>query len=163
MDKSQIGNTSAPITMHIERGKIREFARAIKDDNPVYRDEEIANQTAGGIMPPPTFTMTSGFWDGGPRKPLLTFDIRRLLHGEQEFEYLAPIHAGDVLTATTRVADVYEKEGSRGGKMTLGILETTFVNQRGETVLLSRSTLIETGGVVERDSLTKHETLRAKN
>lgn len=150
MDKSEIGNTSAPITMHIERGKIREFARAIKDDNPVYRDEELA-KNVGGIMSPPTFTMTSTFWDDGPRRPLLTFDVRRLLHGEQEFEYLAPLHAGDVLTATTRVADVYEKQGARGGKMTLGILETTFVNQHGEEVLVSRSTVIETGGVVRRD------------
>src|SRR5262245_44947446 len=150
MEKSEIGNTSEPLTMHIERGKIREFARAIKDDNPLYRDEEYAKAKAGGIMPPPTFTMTSTFWDDGQRKPLLTYDFRRLLHGEQEFEYLAPIHAGDVLTSTTRVADVYEKEGSRGGKMTLGIIETTFVNQRGEKVLVSRSTLIETAGVVER-------------
>jgi acyl dehydratase len=149
MDKSEIGNTGVSVTMHIERGKIREFARAIKDDNPIYRDEAYANEKAGGILPPPTFTMTLGFWDDGPRKPLLTYDLRRLLHGEQEFEYLAPIHAGDVLTATTRVADVYEKEGSRGGKMTLGITETTFVNQRGETVLVSRSTVIETGGVVK--------------
>ena len=150
MQKSEIGNTSAPLTMHIERGKIREFARAIKDDNPLYRDEEHAKKQAGGIMPPPTFTMTSTFWSDGPGKPLLTYDFRRLLHGEQEFEYLAPIHAGDVLTSTTRVADVFEKEGSRGGKMTLGIIETTFVNQRGEKVLLSRSTLIETAGVVEK-------------
>ena len=137
--------------MHVELGKIREFARAIKDDNPIYRDEEVARKRAGGIMPPPTFTMTVGFWDDGPRKPLLTYDLRRLLHGEQEFEYLAPIHAGDVLTSTTRVADVFEKEGSRGGKMTLGIIETTFVNQRGETVLRSRSTLIETGKVVKKE------------
>jgi acyl dehydratase len=151
MDKSEIGNTSTAITMHVERGKIREFARAIKDDNPVYRDEAFAKESVGAILPPPTFTMTSGFWDDGPRKPLLTFDVRRLLHGEQEFEYLAPIHAGDVLTLSTRVADVYEKEGSRGGRMTLGILETTFVNQKGEKVLVSRSTVIETAGVVQRD------------
>lgn len=150
MNKSEIGNSSAPVTMHVERGKIREFARAIKDDNPIYRDEAIARERAGGVMPPPTFSMTIGFWDDGPRQPLLTYDLRRLLHGEQEFDYLAPVHAGDVLTATTCVADVYEKEGSRGGKMTLGILETTFVNQRGEKVLVSRSTLIETGGVVGR-------------
>lgn len=150
MDKSEIGKTSSPVTMHIERGKIREFARAVKDDNPIYRDEVYARKAAGGIVPPPTFTMTVGFWDDGPRKPLLTYDLRRLLHGEQEFEYLAPVHAGDVLTATTRVADVYEKEGSRGGKMTLGITETTFVNQRGEKVLLSRSTLIETAAVVKK-------------
>jgi acyl dehydratase len=102
-------------------------------------------------MPPPTFTMTLGFWDDGRSRPLLTYDVRRLLHGEQEFEYLAPVYAGDVLTATARVADVYEKAGSRGGSMTFGVLETTFTNQHGEKVLISRSTLIETAGAVKKE------------
>jgi len=151
MQKSEIGNTGTPVTMHVERGKIREFARAIKDDNPIYFDEVHATQTAGGIMPAPTFSMTLGFWDQGRQRPLLTYDVRRLLHGEQEFEYLAPIYAGDVLTATARVADVYEKQGSRGGTMTFGILETTFTNQRGESVLISRSTLVETAAPVKKE------------
>jgi acyl dehydratase len=151
MNKSEIGNTGKPVRMHVERGKIREFARAIKDDNPLYFDEEYAKQTAGGLMPPPTFSMTLGFWDDGRGRPLLTYDVRRLLHGEQEFEYLAPIHAGDVLTATGRVADVYEKAGSRGGTMTFGVVETTFTNQRGEKVLVSRSVLIETAAPVKKE------------
>ncbi|MBI3784988.1 MAG: MaoC family dehydratase N-terminal domain-containing protein [Deltaproteobacteria bacterium] len=152
MDKSEIGNVGNAVTMPIERGKIREFAKAIKDDNPLYFDEDYARKVAGGIVPPPTFTMTSGFWDEGPRKPLLTYDVRRLLHGEQEFEYLAPVHAGDILTGTTRVSDVYEKQGSRGGTMTFGTLETTFTNQRGEKVLISRSTLVETAAPVKKES-----------
>ena len=151
MNKREIGNTGAPVTMHLERGKIREFARAIKDTNPIYFDEAYARAAAGGIMAPPTFSMTSAFWDDGPRTPLLTYDVRRLLHGEQEFEYLAPMYAGDVLTGTARVADVYEKTGSRGGTMTFGVIETTFTNQRGEPVLIARSTLVETAGVVKKD------------
>ena len=39
VDKSAIGRTGEPVTMHIERGKIQEFARAIKDDDPLYFDE----------------------------------------------------------------------------------------------------------------------------
>jgi acyl dehydratase len=151
MNKSEIGNAGSPVTMHVERGKIREFARAIKDGNPIYFDEEYAKRVAGGIMPPPTFSMTLGFWDDGRSRPLLTYDVRRLLHGEQEFEYLAPIHAGDVLTASGRVSDVFEKAGSRGGTMTFGVIETTFTNQRGEQVLISRSTLIETAGPVKKE------------
>ena len=151
MNRSEIGNTGRPVTMHVERGKIREFARAIKDDNPIYFDVAYAQQRAGGLVPPPTFTMTLGFWEDGRPRPLLTYDVRRLLHGEQEFEYLAPVHAGDVLTATARVTDVYEKAGSRGGTMTFGVIETTFTNQRGETVLVSRSTLIETAAAVKKE------------
>ncbi|MFQ5665629.1 MAG: MaoC family dehydratase N-terminal domain-containing protein, partial [Candidatus Binatia bacterium] len=70
MDKSEIGNTSAPVTMLVERGKIREFARAIKDDNPIYFEEEYARRVAGGIVPPPTFSMTMGFWAEGSGRPL---------------------------------------------------------------------------------------------
>ena len=54
VDKSYIGRSGAPVTMHVERGKIREFARAIKDDDPMYFDEAHATREAGGIMPPVT-------------------------------------------------------------------------------------------------------------
>ncbi|MGH7950151.1 MAG: FAS1-like dehydratase domain-containing protein, partial [Candidatus Binataceae bacterium] len=77
------------------------------------------------------------------------FDIRRILHGEQEFEFYKPIFVGDVLTGQARVADLYEKEGGRGGKMTFLVVETEYKNQRGEKVALARSTLIETGQAVK--------------
>ena len=150
MDKDAIGRTSTPMTMRIEYGKIREFARAIKDDNPIYFDEEHAKREAGGIMPPPTFTMTQAFWEDGRGRIPLDMDLRRVLHGGQEFEYVRPIHAGDVLTAQGRVADVYKKPGKRGGEMTFAVFETEFRNQRGEVVLYSRSTIIETAKAVEK-------------
>jgi len=76
-------------------------------------------------------------------------DYRRLLHGEQEFEYLRPIHAGDVLTFRSRTKDVFEKEGRRGGKMLFVIGETEFRNQRGEVVAYTRNTAIQTEGAVK--------------
>jgi len=148
MDRSEIGATGTPQTMHVELGKIREFARAIKDPNPLYLDPAQAAAVSGGVVAPPTFTMTLAHWDDGKGRPRLNMDLRRVLHGEQEFEYLGPVRAGDVLTAVTRLADAYEKAGSRGGTMKFRVLETEFTNQRGELVLRSRSTLIETGRVV---------------
>lgn len=151
MDKSAVGKTSAPVTMHIERGKIREFARAIKDGNPVYFDEEYARRTVGGIMPPPTFLMTMALWDDGKDRVDLGMDLRRLLHGEQEFEYLRPIYAGDVLTAQGKVERMFEKQGARGGTMNFAVLATEFRNQHGELVAISRSTVIETGQTVKHE------------
>lgn len=151
MDKADIGRVGEPQVVHVEFGKIREFARAIKDDNPLYFDPEHAKREAGGVLAPPTFTMTLAHWDNGKGRPQLDMDLRRLLHGEQEFEYLKPIHAGDVLTAVTRVANVFEKAGSRGGTMKFAVLETEFKNQKGDLVMRSRSTLIETGQTVKRD------------
>lgn len=150
MEKDAIGRTSAPVTLRIEQGKIREFARAIKDDNPVYFGEEYARREADGIPPPPTFSMTQAFWDDGRGRIPLDMDLRRVLHGGQEFEYVAPIRAGDVLTAQGRVADVFKKPGKRGGEMTFAVLETEYRNQRDEVVLYSRSTIIETAKAVEK-------------
>ena len=150
MDKDAIGRTGVPVTMRVEHGKIREFARAIKDDNPVYFDEDYARKEAGGIMPPPTSTMPVALWNDGGGRPLLDMDLRRLLHGGQEFEFVKPIHAGDIVTAQTRVADVYTKPGKRGGEMTFAVTETELKNQHGEVVLYSRSTLIETAKPVEK-------------
>lgn len=146
-NKNDIGKVGKPITIRIEAGKIREFAKSIKDPNPLYSDESAAAEI-GGIMPSPTFLMTVAHWDDGTGQPRIDIDLPRLLHGEQEFEYLKPIHAGDVLTAVTRVTNVFEKSGGRGGSMTFTILDTEFTNQKGEKVAISRGTLIETGQVV---------------
>jgi acyl dehydratase len=150
VDKSYIGQSGAPVTMHVERGKIREFAQAIKDDDPLYFDEEYARAEAGGIMPPVTFLQTIQHWDrDGSGRAHLPFDLKRVLHGEQEYEFLAPIHAGDVLTAVSRIVDVYEKPGKRGGSMNFAVAETEYKNQRGDVVARARHITIETGQVVK--------------
>jgi acyl dehydratase len=149
VDKSAIGRTGEPVIMHVERGKIQEFARAIKDDDPLYYDEGHAAKEAGGIMPPVTFLQTVAHWDDGRGRPRLPFDLKRVLHGEQEFEFLAPIHAGDVLTVVSKIVDVYEKPGKRGGSMTFAVTETEYRNAKGVLVARARAVGIETGQVVK--------------
>ncbi|MGH7878474.1 MAG: FAS1-like dehydratase domain-containing protein, partial [Candidatus Binataceae bacterium] len=80
--------------------------------------------------------------------PPMQFDLRRILHGEQEFELFKPILVGDVLTGVAKVAEIYEREGGRGGKMTFMVTEIEYKNQTGEKVAIARSTLIETGQAV---------------
>ena len=150
VDKSYIGRTGAPVTMHVERGKIREFAHAIKDDDPMYFDEAHAGREAGGIMPPVTFLQTVQHWDNdGSGRARVPFDLKRVLHGEQEYEFLLPIHAGDVLTAVSRIVDVDEKPGKRGGSMTFAVTETEYRNAQGALVARARAVGIETGQVVK--------------
>jgi acyl dehydratase len=146
----RIGRTGEPSTMRVEFGKVREFARAIKDENPLYFDEAHAKRVAGGVMPPPTFTMTQAFWEEPASRIELGLDLRRVLHGEQEFEYVKPIYAGDTLTAKARVSNVEKRPGKRGGEMTLVTVETEYKNQKGEVCLYSRSTIIETAKPVEK-------------
>ena len=149
VDRSYIGRQGKPVTMHVEWGKIREFARAIKDDDPLYFDEQHARTEAGGVWAPVTFLQTLRFWDDGRGSVRPPFDLKRTLHGEQEYEFFKPVLAGDTLTAVNRIVDLYEKPGKRGGTMTFCVTETDFTNQRGEVVARARQVGIETGQVVK--------------
>lgn len=136
-DKSIIGTEVGTTSFPVERGKIREFAKAVLDDDPAYEDER--------PPAPPTFSMTVAFWPrAGGTTPDLGLDLGRVLHGEQQFEYLGEVRAGDTLTGRSRISDVYTKEGRRGGTMTFVVFETTFANQRSEDVIVSRNVIVET-------------------
>ena len=148
IDKSLIGKKGTPFTVPIEWSKVREFARAIRDPNPVYFDPDLAKKECGGIPVPPTFLQAASFWMDERSMPSANIDLKRILHGEQEFEFLKPIFVGDVLTGVARVSDVYEKEGGRGGKMGFMVTEIEYKNQQGETVAFARATLVETGQAV---------------
>jgi hydroxyacyl-ACP dehydratase HTD2-like protein with hotdog domain len=91
---------------------------------------------------------TVNFWMGGGTSPLvqLDMDLRRLLHGGQEYVFHGPPpRAGTELTFQTRVDKIYEKEGRRGGTMTFVETVTEFRDPDGTVVAEARSTAIETG------------------
>ncbi|NGQ93592.1 MaoC family dehydratase [Brevibacillus sp. SYP-B805] len=141
-----IGYEFEPYRFVVERGKIREFALAIEDDNPIYVDRAAAAAAGfSDVTIPPTFPTVIDMW-GGPDffalVEALQLDLLKVLHGEQEYEYLGDIYPGDEIQARTRVADAKTKAGTSGG-MHLITLETRYANQRGETVLISRSTIVE--------------------
>jgi acyl dehydratase len=147
-----MGKEFPPFELPIERGKIRELAMAIGDDNPIYSDPAYAAQTEfRAILAPPTFTVTKAFWRKGASvvSEMAGLDPRFRLHGEEEFEYYQPILAGDILTCRSKITEAYEKPGKRGGKMTFIVLEFTFYNQKGEKVSVSRTTTIHTEGAVK--------------
>lgn len=141
-NKEAVGKEGPAYEMAVERGKIREFARATKADWAGYFDSETPPV-------PPTFLTTAQFWqppEAGALWRELDIDLRRLLHGEQEYVFPnGPPRAGVKLTAQTRVESVFEKEGKRGGSMTFVITVTDFRDPSGEVVAQARSTAIETG------------------
>jgi acyl dehydratase len=146
MDKSVAGKSFAPYEFRVERGKIKEFADAVGDPNPLYRDPIVAAQAGFAAIPaPPTLLRTFLYETSESRNALGVKDWSYIVHGEQEFEYLAPVVAGDVLTAQDRIVSVTEKESKRAGTLQIGVIETVFKNQRGETVQIARRTLVETG------------------
>lgn len=154
--EEKVGESAVTVEdFHIERGKVEEFARAITEDNPAYRDEEAAEEQGFERIPAPlTFTRVSSF----PRYRAVEgrgidigFRQEYAIHGEQEYEYERPLQVGDTLTGETTLTDVYQREGGRGGTMTIAKLETEYRDQDGELVLTERSTVLETGGAIEPD------------
>jgi acyl dehydratase len=145
MDLDAAGKSFPPYEFHVERGKIREFADAIEDSNPIYRDPAYARSVLGGIIAPPTLLRTFLYEPRAASEALKVADWSYIVHGEQEFEYLAPVFAGDVLTAQDRIVSITEKESRRAGKLQIAVIETTFHNQNGQKVQVARRTLVETG------------------
>jgi acyl dehydratase len=147
-DSSSIGRELDQFPLPVDRSKVREFARALHDDDPIYDDDGTARDAGyPGIPAPLTFAAASmHFRDDLQLFEQLNLDLRRVLHGESSWEYLAPVNVGDELSAQRRVVDVATRPGKRGGEMTLVTFEIEFVNQRGDTVLLERDVVIQTGG-----------------
>ena len=132
----------------IERGKVREFALAVGEDNPIFFDVDAARaQGLPDIVAPPTFTVTQ-IWQISRelREEQLgaNLDYERVLHGEQEFEYQRLPFAGEILRATMRISKDSTKAGKRGGEMRFVTYESRFVDVQGEDVLTAYYTLIET-------------------
>lgn len=135
------GRTGGKFRMPIERGKIREFARATGSDNPGYLEGH-------DVFIPPTFLVTQAFWQDAASEPweLAGLDLKGALHAEQEFLFHgAPPRAGTELTFQTSIEEVYERQGKRGGKMTFVVALTRYWDSDGRLVAEGRATAVETG------------------
>ena len=146
LDKSKIGHEFTPFSAYVEKGRLKFFAEAISETNPIYTDEQAAADAGYKSLPaPPTFPMVLDF--EGPENmavlPLLDIDIAKILHGSQEFEYFAPICAGDTITITSKISDMFDK---KGGALEFVVSESTYTNQDGDAVAKAVSTLVVRNG-----------------
>ena len=140
LNQSLKGKDYGEVSFTVERDRVVQFADAIGDDNPIYRDAEAAK--AAGYpeqVAPPTFLTT--FRDESTNTAAfleeLGTDISRILHGEQEFEIHRPIKPGETFLCRGRVVDIYEKAG-KSGPMAFVVRETTATDGEGEIVAVSR-------------------------
>ncbi len=131
----------------VETGKIREYAKSLGLEDPVYSDVAAAKDAGfPNLVAPPTFTRQ--FWfDNDDNDPMrhLGFDLGRRLLGGYSFEYIKPIFAGMTLIGKNSVFSWEVKKGRKGGEMTFVVIKTEFRNQNGELVQIDYRTLIETG------------------
>jgi hypothetical protein len=126
--RARIGTESPPVEAAVEAGHLKRFAEAIGDPNPRWVKEA-----------PPTFFVALA--PGSMHLAEAEEYGKGWLNGGNRFEYFLPLKVGDRVTATGRIADVYEKGGSSGNLLFI-IFETDYANQEGQLVARLRSTAI---------------------
>ncbi len=140
VNKAIVGKEYPPFPVTVERGRIKDFARALGDLNPCYMDDAVgAASPWGDVIAPPTFAV-SFRGEGADSSALLRdlgVDISRVLHGEQEFEIHRQLVPGETYLCRTKILDIYEKTG-RSGPMAFVVRETAVTDRTGEIVMSTR-------------------------
>jgi acyl dehydratase len=144
LDASFIGRTYPPSAPYeVGREKIREFADAIGDYNPVYRDQAVAEKMGyPDVIAPPTFPVVLSMRSAGQviADPALGLDYTRVVHGEQKFVYTRPVRAGDKLVSVVTVENV---RSAAGNDLLTTRADVSTVD--GEHVVTAYSTLVARG------------------
>jgi acyl dehydratase len=144
LDQSFVGRVYPPTSPYeVGREKIREFADAISDPNPVYRDRAAAEQLGHpDVIAPPTFAITVTMRAGHQviMDPALGIDYSRVVHGEQRFVHHRPIRAGDALQVVVTVDDI---RTAAGNDIVTTRSEVSTVD--GEQVCTAYSTIVARG------------------
>jgi acyl dehydratase len=139
-----IGKTYPPHEYEVGREKIREYANAVGEDNPVHHDRGAA-QEAGfrDVVAPPMFAVvySAGAMTPAIFDPELGINLMLMVHGGQEFVWSEPVCAGDTITTTASVKDLYEKDGKK-----FFVFESVSTNQDAAEVVLAPWTNIVRGG-----------------
>jgi acyl dehydratase len=144
LDQSFVGRSYPPSSVYeVGREKIREFADAVGDPDPVYRDPDAA-RAAGhpDVIAPPTFAIVVTMNTQGLllQDPELGLDFSRVVHREQSFRHHRPIHAGDRLVATVHVDAIRAVAGND-----LLTTRSEVSTEDGEPVLTAVATLVARG------------------
>jgi acyl dehydratase len=127
-----VGKTYPPVNYAVGREKVREFAAAVGEDNPLHHDVEAARAAGfADVVAPPMFAVVFGGRAMAPAlfDPEVGIDFARMVHGGQEFVWGPPVVAGDEIDTEVEVKDVAE----RGG-LQFYVFESRSTNQAGETV-----------------------------
>ena len=144
LNKEFVGRMFGPGEPYeVSRVKIAEFADAIGEPSELCRDKAAA-QRAGypDVIAPPTFAIVIAMASTASMhsEPGLGLDYSMVVHGEESFSHSRPLHAGDVVVATTTVESIRAV-----GAMSMLVTSTDISTTDGEHVCTAKSTLVERG------------------
>jgi acyl dehydratase len=138
-----VGKTYPPVLYAVGREKVREYAHATGETNPVHLDPEAARAAGyADVVAPPMFAVVYSAPALAPAilDPEVGINFATLVHGGQDFAWGAVVVAGDEITTTASVKDISERAG-----MGFYVFESVSQNQRGETVCTGTWTNIVRG------------------
>lgn len=142
IDKKWLGYELPVSTLTLERGRLRAFAKAIGETDPVYVDVDAARAAGYPDLPaPPTFLFAAE-QDSGTQMAMIQemgVPLRSILHGEQGFTYHRPVCAGDTVSVRSRVSDIYDR---KGGALEFVVTLSEVRNQGGELVAELRAVIV---------------------
>jgi len=132
VNRQAIGKRYPPVTYAVGREKVREYARAVGESNPLHLDADAARAAGyADVVAPPMFAVVYSAPAVGPPilDPEVELNFAMMVHGGQEFVWDRPVVAGDEITTVASVKDIFEDNG-RG----YYVFESLSTNQRGEEV-----------------------------
>ena len=132
VDTSAKGKTYPPYEYEVGKEKIREYAFAVGEDNPVYFDREAAKKAGFRDIPaPPMFATVYSTGSVGPAvlDPEVGINLGMMVHGGQEFAWGEPVCSGDTIATTASVKEIYENAGKG-----FYVFESVSTNQDGQEV-----------------------------
>jgi acyl dehydratase len=141
---SVVGKSYEPFEYEVGREKIREYARAVGEENPVHFDPRAAHDAGfHGVVAPPMFAVvySSGAIVPAMFDPEVGMNFAMMVHGGQEFAWSDLVYAGDTITTTASVLDISKRDDK-----TFYVFETVSANQDGREVVRGTWTNIERGG-----------------
>ena len=143
VNKDAVGKQWPPVSYEVGLEKIREYARAVGEVNPVHHEREAAlAEGFRDVVAPPMFCVVYSAPAMAPAvlDPDLAINLVAMVHGGQEFKWGEPVCSGDVITTTPTVAEIYEQDGKG-----FYVFESESTNQNGELTVRGTWTNIVRG------------------
>ena len=152
--RARIGKEAPPTRLEVDKTGIRMFARAVGHTDLIFYDEEYARSKGyRSLVAPPGYFGTAVYLPGMPLGPegrprgggMVHHDkLHRGLNGGGEAEYFGiPVCAGDVITSVQKTVSIRQTASSNLGPMLVIVNETTYWNQDGQRVCISRGTSLQ--------------------
>jgi acyl dehydratase len=145
IDRRWIGHELGASVLPIERSRLKFFAKAIGETDPVYTDEAAARHAGYADLPaPPTFLFAAELDSGATDRLLadLEVPIASILHGEQGFSYHRAACVGDTITVSSKITDIYAK---KNGALQFVVKQSSATNQHSELVAELRTVIVVRG------------------